>query len=96
MVTTTYHTSSSDSSLISHTDKEVIYKKKRDTDNIYIWEGKKEEEKERERGRDNSLTQMILLQMTLEQWDVCWSAAMEWISVSSTSSPQRLRTLKQR
>ena len=103
MVTTTYHTSSSNSSLISLTDEEVIYKKRQKITFTLERERKKRERKreereggEGEREGDNSLTRMILLLMTLEQWDIRWSMAMHWNSVSSISSPQRLRTLKQR
>ena len=64
MVTTTYHTSSSDSSLISLTDKEVIYKKK--TQITFTLERgrkkkkkkkkKKKRERERERKREGEIT----------------------------------------
>ena len=57
MVTTTYHTSSSDSSLISLTDEEVIYKKDR-RQHLHLRE---RERRERERERESSLTRMILL-----------------------------------
>ena len=90
--------------MTSLTDEEVICKKRQKITLTLERERMKREKERRERERggegeregDNSLTRMILLLMTLEQWDIRWSMAMHWNSVSSISSPQRLRTLKQR
>ena len=66
MVTTTYHTSSSDSSLISLTDEEVIYKIRQKI-TLTLERERKDRKRERGGGRegDNSLTQMILLLMRI-------------------------------